>query len=120
MLFYNDAFMFVNGNAPVNSKNQWFLINRQGQKSAGPFEDLSEQSENIYIVKLTNKYGALDVYGNSIISPQYDGLGDFKNGFAYYLNNGSYGFVNKPDSLLRHITNGYRTLMKKNGHSKIK
>ncbi len=93
--FYNDAFTFVNGNAPVNINTQWFLINRQGQRSAGPFEDLSEQSENIYIVKVNNKYGAMDVYGNSIIPAQYDRLGDFKNGFAYYLNNGLYGFVNK-------------------------
>ncbi len=93
--FFNDAFTFAYGNAPVNINNQWFLINRQGQKSAGPFEDLSEHSENIYIIKLNNKYGALDVYGNSIISPQYDRLGDFKNGFAYYLNGGLYGFVTK-------------------------
>lgn len=93
--FYNDAFTFAYGNAPVNINNQWFLINRQGQKSAGPFEDLSEQSENIYIVKINSKYGAMDVYGNSIISPQYDRLGDFKNGFAYYLNGGLYGFVSK-------------------------
>ncbi|MBP7809147.1 MAG: WG repeat-containing protein [Bacteroidia bacterium] len=93
--FYNDAFTFTYGNAPVKINNQWFLINRQGQKSAGPFQDLSEQSENIYIVKTNNKYGAVDVYGNSIISPQYNRLGDFKNGFAYYLNDGLYGFVTK-------------------------
>lgn len=93
--FYDDAFTFAYGNAPVNIKSQWFLINRQGQKSAGPFEDLSEQSENIYIVKTNTKYGAMDVYGNNIFSPQYDRLGDFKNGFAYYLNGGLYGFVTK-------------------------
>ncbi len=93
--FYTEAFSFVYGNAPVHIKDQWFLINRQGQRSGGPFEDLSEQSENIYIIKLNNKYGAMDVYGNSIIPPQYDRLGDFKNGFAYYLNGSSYGFVSK-------------------------
>lgn len=93
--FYNDAFSFTYGNAPVNINNQWFLINRQGQKSAGPFEDLSEQSENFYIVKSNGKYGAMDIYGNSIIPPQFDRLGDFKNGFAYYLNGNSYGFVSR-------------------------
>jgi hypothetical protein len=93
--FYADAFSFANGNAPVNINNQWFLINRQGQKSAGPFEDLSEQSENVYIIKTNGKYGAMDVYGNSIIPPQFDRLGDFKNGFAYYLNGSSYGFVSR-------------------------
>lgn len=93
--FYTDAFSFAYGNAPVNINNQWFLINRQGQKSAGPFEDLSEQSENIYVVKVNGKYGAMDIYGNSIIPPQFDRLGDFKNGFAYYLNGNAYGFVSR-------------------------
>jgi hypothetical protein len=93
--YYKDAFSFVSGHAPVNIDNQWFLINRQGQKTVGPFEDLSEQSENIYIVKLHDKYGAIDVYGNTVISPQFDGLGDFKNGYAYYTNAGAYGFVSK-------------------------
>lgn len=92
---YKDAYTFAFGNAPVNINDQWFLINRQGQKSAGPFEDLSEQSENIYIIKTNGKYGAMDVYGNNIISPQYNRLGDFKNGVAYYLSGGLYGFVTR-------------------------
>lgn len=93
--FYKDAYTFAFGNAPVNINDQWFLINRQGQKTAGPFEDLSEQSENIYIIKTNGKYGAIDAYGNTVISPQFDRLGDFKNGFTYYLNAGAYGFVTK-------------------------
>jgi hypothetical protein len=93
--YYKEAFSFTSGYAPVNMDGNWFLINRQGQKAAGPFEDISEQSENIYIVKLNGKFGAIDVYGNSLISPQFDGLGDFKNGFAYYLNAGQYGFVDR-------------------------
>lgn len=93
--YYNDAYAFTSGYAPVKISNQWFLINRQGQKAAGPFEDLSEQSENSYIVKLNGKFGAIDVYGNFVIAPQFDGLGDFKNGFAYYLNAGQYGFISK-------------------------
>ncbi|HRD38827.1 MAG TPA: WG repeat-containing protein [Bacteroidia bacterium] len=72
-----------------------FLINRQGQEIAGPFDDLSEQSEQIYTVKLNNKYGALDIYGNYILQPRFDKLGDFKNGKAYYIDNGLYGFITK-------------------------
>lgn len=93
--YYTEAFPFYNGIAPVNKNGQWFLINRQGQEIIGPFDDLSEQSEQIYIVKSNNKYGAIDVYGNYIIQPQFDHMGDFKNGKAYYMSNGSYGFVNK-------------------------
>lgn len=92
---YNEAYPFYNGIAPVNKSGQWFLINRQGQEIAGPFDDLSEQSEQVYIIKVNNLYGALDIYGNYIIKPQFDKMGDFKNGKAYYVSNGQYGFVNK-------------------------
>lgn len=93
--FYTEAYPFINGIAPVNKTGQWFLINRQGQEIAGPFDDLSEQSEQVYTVKLNNKYGAIDVYGNYILQPRFDKLGDFKNGKAYYIDNGSYGFITK-------------------------
>jgi hypothetical protein len=93
--FYSEAYPFINGIAPVNIGGQWFLINRQGQKTNGPFEELSEQSENIYVVKQNNKYGAIDIYGNYIIQPQLDKIGDFKNGAAYYISNGHYGFLRK-------------------------
>lgn len=93
--FYTEAFPFISGIAPVNKNGQWFLINRQGQEIAGPFDDLSEQSEQIYTVKLNNKYGALDIYGNYILQPRFDKLGDFKNGKAYYIDNGLYGFITK-------------------------
>lgn len=91
--FYQEAYNFSAGKAPVNTGGDWFLINHQGQKVAGPFEEISEQGENIYIIKQNKKYGAIDVWGNLIIKPQFDKLGDFKNGCAYYLNNGIYGFV---------------------------
>lgn len=93
--FYTEAYPFINGIAPVNKGGQWFLINRQGQVIAGPFDDLSEQSEQVYTVKLNNKYGAIDVYGNYILQPRFDKLGDFKNGKAYYIHNGLYGFITK-------------------------
>lgn len=94
-LYYTEAYPFYNGIAPVNKAGQWFLINRQGQEIAGPFDDLSEQSEQVYVIKINNQYGAIDIYGNYIIKPQFDKMGDFKNGKAYYVSNGYYGFVNK-------------------------
>lgn len=93
--FYTEAYPFINGIAPVNKIGQWFLINRQGQEIAGPFDDLSEQSEQVYTVKVNNKYGAIDVYGNYILQSRFDKLGDFKNGKAYYIDNGLYGFITK-------------------------
>ncbi len=93
--FYTDAYPFNNGFAPVNIGGKWFLINRQGQKTVGPFEELSEQSENLYVIKQAGKYGAIDVYGAFVIQAQYDKLGDFKNGMAYYVSNNLYGFISK-------------------------
>lgn len=93
--FYSEAYPFYNGIAPVNKNGQWYLINRQGQEIQGPFDDLYEQSENLYIIKSGNFYGAIDIYGNYIIKPQFDKMGDFKNGKAYFVLKGQYGFVNK-------------------------
>ncbi len=93
--FYDEAYAFSNGKAAVNIKGDWFLINHQGQKISGPYEEIQEESEDAYIIKQNKKYGALDVFGNNIITPQFDKMGDFKNDCAYYLNNGLYGFVSK-------------------------
>lgn len=93
--YYSEAYPYYNGIAPVNKNGQWYLINRQGQEIQGPFDDLYEQSENLYVIKSNNLYGAIDIYGNYIIKPQFDKMGDFKNGKAYYVVNGQYGFVNK-------------------------
>lgn len=96
--FYEEAWPFTNGIAPVSKNGVWFFINRQGQKISDEFEEISEPSENIYVIKQHKKYGALDAYGNLIIQPQFEKLGDFKNGMAYYMNNGHYGFVSKNGS----------------------
>lgn len=93
--YYSEAFAFTNGKAPVSIDGQWFLINHQGQKVLGPYEEIWEQSENAYIIKQDKKYGAIDVFGNIIIQPQFDKMGDFKNGTAYYMNNNQYGFVSR-------------------------
>ncbi|MGZ4037238.1 MAG: WG repeat-containing protein, partial [Bacteroidia bacterium] len=93
--YYAEAYGFTNGMAPVKTNGKWYFINRQAQQVAGPFEELSECSEASYIYRLDGKYGAMDAYANPFIQAQFDKMGDFKNGRAYYLSNGLYGFVSR-------------------------
>jgi hypothetical protein len=93
--FYTDAYPFNNGIAAVKQNNKWLFINRQGQFISDVFDEINELSNNCYVYKNANKYGALDAYAQLLIEPKFEKLGDFKNEFAYYIENGKYGFINK-------------------------
>lgn len=93
--FYSEAYTFKNGLAAVKEGTKWSFINRQGQVVKGDFEEISELSNSVYVVKQNAKYGAVDQSGQTIIEPRFQKLGDFKNEFAYYMENGKYGFVSK-------------------------
>jgi len=111
-LYFSDAYPFKNGIAAIKQNlptglsaedkakagqagNKWGFINRQGQATGTFYDEISELSNNAYVVKLNNKYGAIDYFGRVIIEPRFDKLGDFKNEIAYYIENGKYGFVLK-------------------------
>lgn len=91
--YYSDALVFRNGIAAVKQKNHWYFINRQGQQISGYYDEINDLSENTYVVKKGDKYGTLDHFGQVIMEPKFDKLGDFKNGYAYYIEKGNYGFV---------------------------
>lgn len=93
--FYSEAYSFKNGIAAVKSANNWLLINRQGQIISQAYEEINELSEDVYVVKINAKYGAINHLGQTIIEPKFQKLGDFKNQFAYYMEGGKYGFVSK-------------------------
>ena len=90
---FEDAHPFKNGIAPVKQNGQWYFINRQGQSISNFCEEINELSDNIYVIKVKGKYGAVDHYGQKIFDARFDQLGEFKNGYAYYAENGHYGFV---------------------------
>lgn len=96
---YTDASVFRNGIAPVKQNGKWFFINRQGQTISGLYDEINELSDNVYVVKAGDRYGALDHFGQMLLEPKFDKLGDFKNGYAYYTEKGSYGFVSRNGSL---------------------
>ncbi len=92
---YAEAFPFRHGIAPVKQGSKWFFINRQGQVISKAYDEISEMSDFAYVVKQGGKYGAVDNYGKPLIEPRFYKLGDFKNGLAYYMEDGKYGFVSR-------------------------
>ena len=92
---FEEASVFNNGIAPVKQKGKWVFINRQGQVISKEYDEISELSDDSYVVKLNGKYGALDNYGQVILEPRFIKLGDFKNGYAYYTDGNLYGFSSK-------------------------
>jgi hypothetical protein len=96
---YAEALIFRNGIAPVKLGKQWHFINRQGQTISRTYDEISELSDGVYVIKQGEKYGALDQYGQTLIEPQFDKLGDFKNEMAYFVEGGNYGFVSRNGSI---------------------
>jgi len=92
---FTDALPFTNGLAPVKFNNKWHLINRLGETKTDAFEEINELSENVYVVKKDNLYGAIDPYGQALYPIKYEKLGNVKNGCAYYQLEGAYGFITK-------------------------
>ncbi len=93
--YFSDAYSFKNGIGATRQNGKWNFINRQGQATGILYDEINELSNDVYVVKLNNKYGALDHFGQIIIEPRFDKLGDFKNEFAYYVEGAKYGFVTK-------------------------
>lgn len=93
--YFSDGYDFNSGVAAVQQANKWFFINRQGQTLSALYDDVSELSNGVYVVKLNDKYGALDKYAQVIIEPRFSKIGDYKNDLAYYEENGVFGFIDK-------------------------
>ncbi len=92
---FTDALPFHNGLAPVKVKDKWFLIDRLGEIRSDAFDEVNELSEDLYIVKQSNFYCAIDEYAQKAYPCKFDKLGDFKNACAYYQLEGKYGFLTK-------------------------
>ncbi len=92
---FADAHVFRDGIAPVKINSKWCFMNRQGFLYSKQYDEINELIDDVYIVKINGKYGALNRFGQILLEPKFEKLGDFKNGFAYYNENGLYGFVSK-------------------------
>ena len=98
--YFEETSDYNNGAAIVKKGNEYYIINRSGQLTSKGYEDINEASDNLYVCKLKNNYGAINAKGEPIIPFMYAKLGDFKNGFAYYLST-KYGLVNTTNHALK-------------------
>ena len=90
--FFEETESYKDGVAIVKKDNLYFLINRSGQYISKGYQDINESSNNLFVCKLNNVYGAINTKGEIIIPFTYTKLGKFKNNFAYYLSS-KYGLV---------------------------
>ncbi|MCA0429679.1 MAG: WG repeat-containing protein [Bacteroidetes bacterium] len=97
---FDDAYSFKNGYTVVKEKNKFYFINRLGQKVSDLFNDVNEVSNDLYVAKKDSLYGALNLFGKTQIDFQFQKLGDFINGYAYFINNNKYGIITKQGETL--------------------
>jgi len=92
-MVFSETFDYHNGSAIVKHKDSYYLINRSAQLVSAAYQEIGEPAENRYVVKQKGKYGAINLKGAVVIPLIYQKLGDFKNGFAYFVAAGKYGLV---------------------------
>ncbi len=93
--YFEDAYVFIQGIAPVKQNSKWYFINRHGQKVSEYYDEINELCNDVYVFKIGEKYGVLDYFGQPMIEPKFEKLGDFKNELAYFIEKGNYGFISK-------------------------
>jgi len=91
--YFDEVENYHDGAAIVKKKDLYYLINRSGLEITRGYQDISKSYEDLFVCKSNNMYGAINVKGNVIIPFEYDKLGNFKNGYAYYMQSGKYGLV---------------------------
>jgi hypothetical protein len=92
-LSFDEIENYINGIAIVKKEDAYYLLNRSAQLISKGYQDISHASGNLFVCKSNNLYGAINAKGEIIIPFTYNKLGNFKNGYAYYMLN-NYGLVN--------------------------
>lgn len=98
--YFEETENYINGVAIVKKENKFYIINRSGQLISKGYDDISESSSNLFVCKSKSNYGAINAKGETIIPFTYNKLGNFKNGYAYYLSS-QYGLVSTTNSTLK-------------------
>ncbi|MBS1634841.1 MAG: WG repeat-containing protein [Bacteroidetes bacterium] len=89
---FDETSDYINGVAVVKQSGHYYLINRTGQYVSQAYDEMNDPSSQLYVVKKNGHYGAINNKGAVVIPISYAKLGDFKNGFAYYVSD-HYGLI---------------------------
>ncbi len=99
-LYFEETEDYSNGLAIVKRQGEYYLINRSGQLITKGFEDINNASDNLFVCKQNGLYGAINTKAETVIPFTYRKLGNFKNGYAYYLSD-KYGLVDVYNNALK-------------------
>jgi hypothetical protein len=104
---FNDITSFVNGIAGIKT-DHWYVINKNLEQKAGPFDSLYEVSEGLMAVKelshdgkhsTAGYWGYLDTSMKQVIPFSFADCNNFHNGLAYFRKDFDtyriYGYINK-------------------------
>lgn len=64
------------------------------------FDDAKRFSEGLAVVRVNNKYGAVNTQGNVVIAPRFDYIEPFKAGVAIVQNNEQFGAIDTKGNLI--------------------
>lgn len=99
---FNSSFAQGNFTNPDNlfvfkGKNDKFgFVDANGKLMVLPkYDEASDASEGVSVVKINNLYGYINETGKEIISAQYEDADNFSEGLAAVKKGGKYGFINK-------------------------
>ena len=94
---FDEAENFSEGVAPVKKDGKWCFIDITGAQVAmlgDRFDSVFSLTEGRSVVRIGDKYGAIDKVGNLIIDARYDLLLGFSEGLAFARTGDTQGFIN--------------------------
>lgn len=98
--YFEETENYKNGVAIVKNGAFFYLINRSGQIISKPYQEINNSSDDLFVCKKDGIFGAINSDAEVVIPFEYNKLGDFKNGFAYYLTT-TFGLVNKKNVTIK-------------------
>lgn len=96
---FDEVENFKQGVAVVLKDKLFYLVNRTLQIISKGYQELNKLSDGLYVCKNDKLYGAINGKGEIVIPFIYNKLGDFKNGYAYYVSD-KYGLIHKSNKTL--------------------
>lgn len=99
---YKNAVSFSSNAAIVlDTNDEMKIIDKEGKvlSSLNCFE-ATPFVEGLSIIKIKDKYGAIDINGNIVINPLFDYLKPFSSNFAAFKQGNYYGYINKSGNII--------------------
>lgn len=103
---FDYAMPFGEERAFVSAKKIWFVIDKSGktigENTFGPYEKTVPTvfKEGRAVVVKDGKYGIIDIDGQYVVSPKYDGISEIFEGGVVIKQNGLYGYMDINGSVI--------------------